>query len=106
MKLTDKIQEKISERNKLFLALDIIFTLSTVIFAIWSIWISIPVLFGERIPTYDPTETIVPGTRTILNCVDAWHVQGESQQKESKRTRGPFASTSFSLFNTVQPFFY
>ncbi|GAA0599289.1 hypothetical protein GCM10009001_14470 [Virgibacillus siamensis] len=47
MKLLDNIQERYRERNKLFLALDVLFTLLTTYLGIWLLFISIPVLVGS-----------------------------------------------------------
>lgn len=47
MKLIDNVQERCKERNKLFLALDVLFTLLTAYLGIQLLFISIPGLVGS-----------------------------------------------------------
>ncbi|QKY71258.1 hypothetical protein [Lentibacillus sp. CBA3610] len=52
MKLIDKIQERYKERNKVFLTLDILFTLLSMGVAIWMLFLAIPALTGSSQSTH------------------------------------------------------
>ncbi len=52
MTLIGRIQERFNERNKVFLGLDILFTLLTIGFAIWMFFLAVPVLKLVILPTW------------------------------------------------------
>ncbi|GGK08222.1 hypothetical protein GCM10007063_33270 [Lentibacillus kapialis] len=47
MELIGKVQERCEERNKVFLTLDILFTLLSMGLAIWMLFLAIPALTGS-----------------------------------------------------------
>lgn len=65
MKLIGKVQERCRERNKLFLALDILFTLLTIYFAIRLLFISNQALVSANYSTDFPNVLVFAMTLSL-----------------------------------------
>ncbi|WP_058307696.1 hypothetical protein [Gracilibacillus massiliensis] len=55
MKIVEKIRDKVSERHKLFLVLDILFSLFAIYFAVHGLFISIPGLLNPSVSNDIPS---------------------------------------------------